>query len=517
MRAEVFEESLALRIGLLEALPLSGGDHHSYPFPSLATTSAVEEREFLAVVIENTYLRLTILPALGGRILRILDKRTATDLLPLRDVLAPVVGGPRGVTLPDGIQFRLTNEDRLNALGTVAYQIDAAQDDEEDAGVWLAESSMAKGLSWHLRISLPPDRAEIHFHARILNRTFKGVPYNSGLTLDKSSWATEGELAFAGDQQLSRFDRETMLGPRQVDSWTMKVAPGPCSIAGNLRMGDDLSIQVNRPIPSAKVLLLTSGDETLEARFDLYPEHPTQVPLNGIVPKAVVVQGIEGTELIRWPALPPAAAPPPDYCEPLLDRFVLGGRHLAHTLKGIEALGAKDFEQADEEFEQALLYNGDDPLLWWAKAIAQRKMASEGDQVELPNAHFLAPLEPALRAEAFLSQSSQQGKDANPLVKTLSPEDLVEIACLLLEHLLPDEATRWIDEALRHQDLAMLHYLQADALLQGTRMETEAAHHVVQGAKAQLPPNPWRSVELEALERLAKRFPTDERLRKLCT
>ncbi len=511
MAAEVYEESLALRIGLLEAFAVGTFGDPGYPFPPLMATGAVEEREFLAVVLENPYLRVTIVPALGGRVLRVFDKRSSTEVLPVREALLTVPGGPRGVVLPDGIQFRLTGEDRLNALGMVAHQLDVAGDEEDDAGVWLAESSMAGGLSSHLRISVPPDRAEIHFEARVLNRTLGDLAYNAGLVLEPLEWGIESprQQVTLAEGGVSRFAEPSQLTGRQVDSWSVKITPtsglaGASTIAGALEVGSSLRILVSRPLMGAKVLLLTEAGQTLEAPFDLYPETVVDVPLGGLPPKAVAVLDNAGSEVLRWPTLQKSTQPATEYNA--------GTRHLAHTRWAIDALGEKRFNVADEEFEQALLYNGDDPLLWWAKALTQRKLSASEDRAELPNAHYLAPLEPALRAEAFLSQSSQQGREANPLVKSMSPEDLVEVACLLLEHRLPDEATRWIDEALRHHDLAMLHYLQADALLEGTRMETEAAQHVVLAGRAQLPPYPWRKVETEALRRLSTRFPADERL-----
>jgi hypothetical protein len=184
---------------------------------------------------------------------------------------------------------------------------------------------------------------------------------------------------------------------------------------------------------------------------------------------------------------------------------------------GAQALGERDFDAADVAIEQSLLYNGDDPLAWWALSATRRMRGDEGERPELLNAHFLAPLEPMLRAESFLGQSPAMGKEASPLVAPVAeiPEDLVEVACVLIEHGLLDQANRWIDEALRHHDLAMLRYLMADVLLRGTRMEAEAAEHMRAAAKALVPPLPWRPVEVRALRNVLERFPSDAAARRL--
>jgi hypothetical protein len=187
-------------------------------------------------------------------------------------------------------------------------------------------------------------------------------------------------------------------------------------------------------------------------------------------------------------------------------------------LQGYRALAGHDYESAEIAFERSLLFNAEDPLTWWIKALTSRLRNGPGEErSELLNAHFLAPAEPALRAEAFLSQSQEMGKEPSPLVAALdeNPEAFVEVAALLVEAGLDDQATRWIDEALRHQDLAMLRYLQGFCFLRASRMQVEAAECVAAAARLGfVPPFPWRTVEWQAIEALSERFPDDPVLRR---
>jgi tetratricopeptide (TPR) repeat protein len=192
--------------------------------------------------------------------------------------------------------------------------------------------------------------------------------------------------------------------------------------------------------------------------------------------------------------------------------FNVSTRHIAWTRLGMLSLAHGDAAQAGERFEQALLYNADDPLLWWTAAAAARVAGGVGEEerAELLNAHYLSPLEPALRAEAFLSQPVEPGREPSPLVAPLdeAPESYIEVAALLVEHGLLSDATRWIDEALRHADLPMLRILLAYCYLSGSRMAAEAASEV-QKAEALGPPAPlpWRRVEIDALRAVGSRFP----------
>ncbi|RYG25148.1 DUF5107 domain-containing protein [bacterium] len=552
MPTDAFEDTLDLRIGLLEAVAPAS------PYPLLRPTGQIETRTFSTVVLENAYLRVTIVPGLGGRILSILDKRTNTEILEPAD-LTPREGGSRGATIRAGIAVVLDGGERPNDLGPVDYEIE-----EPPEAVWIAESAGGTGLSFHLRIELPPERAELQIETRVLNRTKRPLPYNGGLAFQVGEVFVDGHTLYApsrkaglklctadllqgfsrpGGLTFTRFGQIGTIGPRQVDSWEATIRPFS-GLNGSPFVGEDLAtflsddlleIQSSEPIPGARLLLGLADSQTVEASADLYPEHVVEIPLEGLAarPVALAVQDadrhdrlradrIEPQPLPQAPAAPPAAPDPNVASLPSKGwlkhmGFSVAYRAIVQLEMGHRALAEGEYEKADEHLETALLYNGDDPLNWWTKAMARRLAGAEGESPELLNAHYLAPLEPALRAEAFLTQSQNQGREPNPLVAPLAgkPEALIEVAALLLEIGVRAEASRWIDEAVRHRDLPMLRYLAAWSLLQGSRMEAEAAVQVAAAARLPFePPYPWREIERTALRDLRERFPNDERLRQ---
>jgi hypothetical protein len=499
-------------------------------------------------VLENPYLRVTVLPDLGGRILSLFDKRTETELLPRPRALVPTPGGRRGVRLPVGIELRLDGDDRPNAMGRVASAPDGPTEDEDPAGVWLAETSQHGGLGFHLHVSLPPDRAEVRVEVRVHNRTLDVLPYNGELALHLGetpgiavapapTTLLDGLRTEGATLRAARFAEVGWLGPRQVDTWTVHLIP----LAGGVTAAnpeaaaylDDTVVRVQAVAarPGHKLVLLTEDGRSLEAPAELGPERPLEIPLEGLpsAPAALALLDAYGGEVLRAVRRSePSPVPFPVSKPAEIERdgtvadlrratFDPARRGPAHVALGMRALAERDFDAADFALEQSLLYNGEDPLAWWALSATRRLRGDEGERPELLNAHFLAPLEPMLRAESFLGQSPEMGRDPSPLIAPLAeiPEDLVDVACLLIEHGLLDQASRWIDEALRHHDLAMLRYLMADALLRGTRMEAEAAEHLRAAAKAAVPPLPWRAIEIRALRNLSARFPQDEAVQRL--
>ncbi|MDR3692661.1 MAG: DUF5107 domain-containing protein [Fimbriimonas sp.] len=566
--ALAFEDTVDIEIDLVDAfVPQQPSQWNGYPFPRLARTSLRESRAFQAILLENDLLRATLVPALGGRVLSLLDKRTGTEILSEAKALTMIDDERRGLGISDGLQIVLDGQPRLNSLGSMDCRLESGDEEDDEAVVWIAEAVTGTGLSFHVRVSMPSDRAELLLEARVLNRSYRHLPYNGGVCARLGEVVATGSAVYCAERRAglgffseaafegigceqgvfvrTRFDRTRWLAPHQADTWQLAVVPysGFESLTSAGREGAiDVSearirIQTTETRPEHKLLLLTDSGETLEAKVDIYAEHAQEFPLNGITPTSVVLRHPSKADVLRHDSADNAIAlgstralrsqpvePEPielDRTKPEIDlkraTFDIATRHTGHLLLGQRHLRDKRFEEAAEAFEQALLYNADDPLAWWAKAVALR-MADIDNQAELLNAHYLAPLEPALRAESFLSQPVSLDAEGSPLVAPLAenPGELIEVACLLIDCGLFDQANRWIDEALRHADLPMLRYLMAYCFLQGTRLDAEAFDNVQRASRSPIaPPFPYRDTEWTAIETLSRNFPQDSRLKTL--
>jgi tetratricopeptide (TPR) repeat protein len=558
MASEVFEDGIDLQIGLIQAHLPTDPSHAGYPFPALSPTGEQEMRRFRTILLENDYLRATLVPGLGGRILSLFDKRTSREVLARYPALEPQPGSSRGAFLREGISLEYGPEPRANSLGNVDSFLVPTAEEEEPATVWIGEAVSGNGLSFNARWALPPDRAELLLEVRVLNRTFAPVAYSGGLSLHVGdaearlepglliaySAARDAGLAVAWEDQPFEnvsYSEGTVrvlrrwpgggLAPRQVDTYQMRLTPfsgigrlhAASAEAGGSLTESSIRIQsVSRRL-GARLFVLTAAGQTLEAPLDLHPETPTEIALTEIPGEVVsfALRDKDKNELLRverdrpFETLPEVSpnSPLADH-EPLgTDRAQLLNQTLHPSLRGAAwirlaqaAAGESQWVEAAECLDRALLYNADDPLTWWLKAVVERLRGREASEEspELLNAHYLAPMEPALRAEAFLGQAQAMGAEPNALVAALqeNPETFIEVACHLLEAGLLMEANRWLDEALRHRNLAMLHVLQAYALLLGTRMSMEVAAHAGKAASADMPPYPFRKMEWVAISAL---------------
>lgn len=301
----------------------------------------------------------------------------------------------------------------------------------------------------------------------------------------------------------------------------------------------ELGIACSQQRESDKVFLHTRDGQTLEASIEPAGNaSPVRMKLEGIAidPAAIAIRDANHSVLLRWSKdqersalLPKPAAMnnrPISTRRALLDQaYALNlegqlcaelARRASHdpvlrvaawTLIAYEAMRDEDYPAAKSALETALLYQGDDWVLWALHGIVSRLETTEELAEEAPgllNAHYLNPLEPLLRAEAFLSQPQTHGSEASPLVTPIAnhPEALIEVACQLLEGGLRMEASRWIDECLRHRPVRSLLVLAGDALRQSSRMQAESETFLARArALSDAVPLPWRPYEITAFRR----------------
>ena len=582
MPTEVYEEPLSLEIDELEAIPLSMDipKHRlSYPFPYLVKTGKRKSMEFLAVIIENDCVRATVLPQLGGRILRLQHKKSGKQVLGDSDKMYVAEGGPRGAHLPTGIRwasFPYIKED----LAPVEYLLVQPTDDESAGGIRM--SSLFYTTTRDLIIGLDP--TESRLQVEFLNYERSYIPDMSAphIRMEITPGAKQfsfrdGEavysesvghgVAVSFDRNLVRHARmdgsQLIIGSHQglghfqqghtLDRFTCSIAPlvglervTSLSNDATIELNNDrLSVCSNISDQSAKVFLQLANGATVEASIVMAPGNTVSFPLSALSERVTsVAMFSQGNESLRWRVTDKWRQPKKkDKDVASLDRRGDVAKGFEKLLKGenpeaefefatkdfktrfhaflglgIHALRNQQYNKAADLFEQALLYNGEDHLAWWMRAAALRLGGETSEECpELLNAHYLSPLDPILRAESFFRQPiHEQGPSAllNPLAD--NPEAFIEVAWLLHDCKVYPDLSSWVNEALKFREIPMLRYIIADALLQGSNMKTEAAHHITVASKTPInPPYPTRKSELELLKRLNDLFPDDKRIGEL--
>jgi len=154
----------------LEKRVYQGSSGRVYPLPF---TDRIADRPRLrswdAIFIENEYLQVMILPALGGRIHRMLDKTNGYDAIYYQPVIKPALVGLAGPWASGGIEFNWPQHHRPSTFMPADAAIERHPDGS--ATVWLSEHDpMARMKGMH-GVRLHPGKSCLELVARAYNRT----------------------------------------------------------------------------------------------------------------------------------------------------------------------------------------------------------------------------------------------------------------------------------------------------------------------------------------------------------
>ncbi|MBE2215666.1 MAG: DUF5107 domain-containing protein [Opitutaceae bacterium] len=154
----------------LERRVYQGSSGRVYPLPFVdRIAEAPKPRAWDGVWIENDYLRVLILPQLGGRIHRAVDKSNGYDFIYFQPVIKPALVGLAGPWISGGIELNWPQHHRPSTFMPADVAIEHHADGS--ATVWLSEHDpMARMKGMH-GVCLHPGRALIELKARAYNRT----------------------------------------------------------------------------------------------------------------------------------------------------------------------------------------------------------------------------------------------------------------------------------------------------------------------------------------------------------
>lgn len=180
MKAEIREEIIKIptyKIADPEKSPLfiekrayQGSTGKVYPLP--VTEKIYDEKElkeYKALILENDYLYVMILPELGGRIQKAYDKTNGYDFVYYNQVIKPALVGLAGPWISGGIEFNWPQHHRPSTFSPVDYSVSENADGSVTA--YVGETDVMYGTKGMAAITLYPDKAYIEIKGQLYNPT----------------------------------------------------------------------------------------------------------------------------------------------------------------------------------------------------------------------------------------------------------------------------------------------------------------------------------------------------------
>lgn len=199
-----------------------------------------EDKEYKAVVLENDFIKVVILPELGGRIQIAYDKVKDRNFIYHNQVIKPALVGLTGPWISGGIEFNWPQHHRPSTFEPVEYLLEHAEDGS--VAVYLNELERMNGLHQNLCVRLYPDKNYIELQGKIYN--------TSSLPQTFLWWANPALKAGDGHQSIFPPDVTAVYDHGKRDVSRFPIATGEYYKA-DYSAGVDISRYKNIPVPTS--------------------------------------------------------------------------------------------------------------------------------------------------------------------------------------------------------------------------------------------------------------------------
>jgi tetratricopeptide (TPR) repeat protein len=146
----------------------SSGKVYPNPFTDRVSNEKID-REYCAVFLENEYIKLMILPEIGGRIHMGVDKTNGYDFFYRQRVIKPALVGLLGPWISGGVEFNWPQHHRPSTFMPVDHRIEEQGDGSRT--VWLSEHEPMNRMKGMVGICLYPGRALVEAKVQLYNCT----------------------------------------------------------------------------------------------------------------------------------------------------------------------------------------------------------------------------------------------------------------------------------------------------------------------------------------------------------
>jgi len=154
----------------LEKRVYQGSSGRVYPHPVIDKIHDEKVlKPYRLVFLENEFVQIQIMPEIGGRIYRAIDKTNNYDFVYYNRVIKPALVGLAGPWISGGIEFNWPQHHRPNTFGPVEYRLESG--DDGSATVWVSETDRMGGTKVTAGFTLYPGKAYLEIAAQLYNRT----------------------------------------------------------------------------------------------------------------------------------------------------------------------------------------------------------------------------------------------------------------------------------------------------------------------------------------------------------
>lgn len=225
----------------LENRVYQGSSGAVYPFPVIESVSNEKNlRTYDAYFLENEYLRIMVLPELGGRVQMAVDKTNEYHFVYYNRVIKPALVGLAGPWISGGIEFNWPQHHRPSTFHPV--DVDIVANDDGTSTVWCHEIEHMSGTEGMHGFTLYPGKAYLEVRVQLYNRNATPKSF--------LWWANPAVHVDDNHQSIFPPDVYAVMDHGKRDVSSFPIATGEYYKV-DYRPGTDISRYKNIPVPTS--------------------------------------------------------------------------------------------------------------------------------------------------------------------------------------------------------------------------------------------------------------------------
>ena len=198
------------------------------------------DKEYTALFLENEYLKIMILPELGGRVQRAYDKIRKRDFVYHNQVIKPALVGLTGPWISGGIELNWPQHHRPSTFLPLDYLLQ--QYDDGSKTIWINEVEIMFRTKCQTGFTLHPGKAYLEIKGKLFNR--------STLTQTFLWWANPAVKVNDHYQSVFPPDVHAVFDHGKRDVSSFPIATGKYYKV-DYAPGTDISMYKNIPVPTS--------------------------------------------------------------------------------------------------------------------------------------------------------------------------------------------------------------------------------------------------------------------------
>ncbi len=147
-----------------------GAQGHIYPYQLIdGLTDKKFDKTYNAVYLDNEYVKVCVLPEIGGRILSATDKTDNYEIFYRQTGIKPALIGMLGAWLSGGVEWNIPHHHRPSSFMPIDWRTENNKDGSKT--IWVGETELRHRMKWSVGITVYPNRSWVEAKVRIMNRS----------------------------------------------------------------------------------------------------------------------------------------------------------------------------------------------------------------------------------------------------------------------------------------------------------------------------------------------------------